>query len=132
MATNNINDVVILSKETVQALKRMKELGSKVFSIAHIAFGSEYAKWSVALEQSISFWDEINFRERVSIAIARSAEVTLTADEVTKLSEFAEATAQLLKALGGLEGIELKINNYKYQYDCVKDFFETVRKKEEE
>jgi hypothetical protein len=49
--------------------------------------------------------------------------------DIVNLSNFIDATGDLLNELGGLTAIMQKINNYKYQYDCVANFFELVNKK---
>jgi hypothetical protein len=129
MATHNVNDVLVLSKEALHGLKRMQELGSKVFARLSIAFAEDYEEWGKAMDESQSFWEEVKFREKLNLAMAQHEGVKTSGADVVNLSNFIDATGDLLKKLEGLSAIMQIINNYKYQYDCVANFFELVNKK---
>jgi hypothetical protein len=129
MATHNVNDILVLSKEALHGLKRMQELGSKVFARLNIAFAEDYEEWGKAMDESRTFWEEIKYREKVSLALLEYEGIKTASTDIVNLSNFIDATGDLLNELGGLTAIMQKINNYKYQYDCVANFFELVNKK---
>jgi hypothetical protein len=129
MAVHNVNDVLVLSKEALHGLKRMQELGSKVFERVNIAFAKDYEEWGKAMDESRLFWEEIKFREKLSLAMAQHEDIKVTADDVISLNSFIGALGELLKELERLRFIEQKINNYQYQYDSLAKFFDSINKK---
>jgi alcohol dehydrogenase YqhD (iron-dependent ADH family) len=129
MATHTVNDILVLSKEALHGLKQMQQIGSKVFSRLNLAFADDYKKWSQAMDDSRAFWEEIKFREKLSLAMVQNEYIKMTADDVINLNNFIQAFVDLLKELEGLRFIAQKINNYQYQLDSLSKLFGMATKK---
>jgi hypothetical protein len=129
MATHNVNDTLILSKDVLRGLQRMQEIGSKILGGSKIAYHRDYEEWQQIMEDTHLFWDEIRYKEKLAIAMQKYEALEVTRFDFVNLNNFFESVVKLLEEMQPLLTIADQICNAKYQLDTVSKIFDPIHKK---
>lgn len=129
MATSNVNETLVLSKEVKHGLKLMRTACSYVLGQTKLTFPRQYKDWLRAMDETDDFFNELDYREKLELAAEQKEVLTANPVEVINLNNLLEASGQLIDILENINQLNEKINNFKYQYENLGKLPETINKK---